>query len=251
MKYNVLFGYPGGKTKISKEVLKYFPEHVGEYREPFFGGGGMYIALLNSGIPFDYAWINDIDKNLINFWQRVKADWKTVWDIVMQYKAMPFDDAIADARSCFDKQNFQAAGAWLFLEQCSFSSMFNQRPSKFIRDQNLSDGKWKKYEKLSPMLPDKITSLDYSELLRAPGEDVFIFLDPPYTQAERFNLYAHSKMDFDRFVSELRNCKHRWIMTLDFYEPFKDFADAIELDSLSTMFNGKNHLFKEYIIRSK
>ena len=36
--------YPGGKSRVSKDFIPRFPADIGEYREPFLGGGS--VALL-------------------------------------------------------------------------------------------------------------------------------------------------------------------------------------------------------------
>jgi DNA adenine methylase len=88
-------------------------------------------------------------------------------------------------------------------------------------------------EKIGPLLQDtKITCLDYSELLREPGEDVFIFLDPPYYTATKSALYGkngelHKGFDHERFAEEVKKCPHKWMITYDncdyVKEMYKDF----------------------------
>jgi DNA adenine methylase len=51
----------GNKSKIAKEIQKYFPSHE-VYCEPFFGAGGMFF---NKPIA-KYNYLNDIDNNIHN-----------------------------------------------------------------------------------------------------------------------------------------------------------------------------------------
>jgi D12 class N6 adenine-specific DNA methyltransferase len=37
--------YPGGKSKALKNILPYIPLNFSEYREPFLGGGSVFIAI--------------------------------------------------------------------------------------------------------------------------------------------------------------------------------------------------------------
>ena len=37
--------YPGGKSKAISKILRYLPPDFSEYREPFVGGGSLFIYL--------------------------------------------------------------------------------------------------------------------------------------------------------------------------------------------------------------
>lgn len=81
----------------------------------------------------------------------------------------------------------------------------------------------------------KITNFDYEELLNKDGENVFIFLDPPYYSATKSALYGkngnmHKSFDHERFAENMRNCKHNWLITYDdstFIRNLFSFANII------------------------
>jgi len=56
--------YPGGKSKHVQKILQYFNETEVRYREPFVGGGSVYLA----ATQFSESWINDIDEGVVVFW---------------------------------------------------------------------------------------------------------------------------------------------------------------------------------------
>ncbi len=65
-----------------------------------------------------------------------------------------------------------------------------------------------------------ITNLDYEEVVSAPGEDVFLFLDPPYYSATQSRLYGrrgelHLQFDHQRFAKVMKECTHKWLLTYD------------------------------------
>ena len=64
-----IFRYPGGKTKAIK-FIKPFWENLSheEYREPFVGGGSVFIAKEK----VETNWINDLDNDLIAFYEIIK-----------------------------------------------------------------------------------------------------------------------------------------------------------------------------------
>ena len=66
----------------------------------------------------------------------------------------------------------------------------------------------------------KITNWDYQQVVEAAGENVFIFLDPPYYTATKSALYGkngnlHKNFDHERFAQVMQNCKHPWLITYD------------------------------------
>ena len=66
-----IFRYPGGKLKAIKFIRPFWNqiEHD-EYREPFVGGGSVYIAKE----PVQFNWINDLDNDLIAFYKVISDD---------------------------------------------------------------------------------------------------------------------------------------------------------------------------------
>jgi DNA adenine methylase len=65
-----------------------------------------------------------------------------------------------------------------------------------------------------------ITNNDYSKLLEKEGNNVFIFLDPPYYSASKSALYGkngslHKNFDHIRLAKELKSTPHKWLITYD------------------------------------
>jgi DNA adenine methylase len=65
-----------------------------------------------------------------------------------------------------------------------------------------------------------ITNYDYEEVVKKEGENVFIFLDPPYYSATKSALYGkngnlHKSFNHERFAQTMKNCPHKWLITYD------------------------------------
>ena len=65
-----IFRYPGGKIKAVKFIKPFWSqiEHD-EYREPFVGGGSVFVAKGNT----KYNWINDLDSDLYSFYKIISS----------------------------------------------------------------------------------------------------------------------------------------------------------------------------------
>ena len=80
-----------------------------------------------------------------------------------------------------------------------------------------------------------ITNFNYKELIQAEGNNVFLFLDPPYYSATKSALYGknghlHKAFDHVEFAKAMKMCPHKWLITCDDSEYIRDlfsFASII------------------------
>jgi DNA adenine methylase len=102
------------------------------------------------------------------------------------------------------------------MNKCSYSGLTEN--SKFSVQASKSNFTLMSIDKL-PLFSNiiqnwKITNLDYEPVMNEKGEDVFIFLDPPYnikdflygTKAE-----LHSSFSHQRFADDVKKCPHRFL----------------------------------------
>lgn len=55
--------YPGGKSRAIKHIAAQLPDSFREFREPFVGGGSVFIYLKQK-FPRLKIWINDLNREL-------------------------------------------------------------------------------------------------------------------------------------------------------------------------------------------
>ena len=65
----------GGKRQLLNEIRNYYPFNTGvtKYAEPFIGGGAVLFDILNN-YDLKECYINDINRDLINFYKVLKDD---------------------------------------------------------------------------------------------------------------------------------------------------------------------------------
>lgn len=237
--------YPGGKSRVSELLVDLMPDFK-EYREPFLGGGSVFLTAKQKHPDAKY-WVNDLYYDLYCFWYEVQRDnpdlvkeiretrdyWTAGEGASLGGKYM-YEKLVADIMA-YDVNETQArAIAFFIINRVTFSgTSMSGGYSQESFDKRFTPSSIDRLEKIGPLLQDtKITCLDYSELLREPGEDVFIFLDPPYYTATKSALYGkngelHKGFDHERFAEEVKNCPHKWMITYDncdyVKEMYKDF----------------------------
>ena len=76
---NPIIKWPGGKSREISQIKQLIPEY-GRYVEPFFGGGALFFHLQ----PKCSA-INDISRDLIQYYQFIKSQDKQLYDLLVCY----------------------------------------------------------------------------------------------------------------------------------------------------------------------
>jgi DNA adenine methylase len=111
----------------------------------------------------------------------------------------------------------QAVGFFV-MNKCSYSGLTeNSTFSVQASRSNFSLVGIDKLPKYSYIIKDwKITNIDYAEVMNVSGEEVFVFLDPPYDIKDF--LYGtgrklHSSFSHERFADDVDKCPHRFMIT--------------------------------------
>ena len=66
-----LFIWAGGKNKMLKHYKPFMPKKINTYCEPFFGGGAMFIHVVQNYDP-KYLIINDINSDIVRIYRSIK-----------------------------------------------------------------------------------------------------------------------------------------------------------------------------------
>lgn len=237
--------YPGGKSKATKTLSQWYPKQFNEYREPFIGGGSMaiYTAQAYPEIPI---WINDLYIPLYNFWIQLRDNGEQLSERVKEEKQNMLDKDTQDEKDKFAKElfnkyqeeidtynNFDKAVAFFIMNKCSYSGLTeNSTFSVTAANSNFSIVGAEKLEKFSKLIQEwKITNIDYSKVMNSEGDNVFVFLDPPYDIKDFLygkNREMHKGFDHDKFAEDVYNCPHKFMITynlndrlLDLYKDYQ------------------------------
>ncbi|MEH2201471.1 DNA adenine methylase [Nostoc sp.] len=218
--------YPGGKSKAINQIAEYLPEKFSEFREPFVGGGSVFIYLRQK-FPHIKIWINDLNRELFLFWKFAQSDLAELVQQIRHIKVKYTDGKLLFLElTSIDVNNLsdlERAVRFFVLNRITFSGTVESGGfSQEAFHKRFTNSSIDRLEKLEGILSEnvQITNLDYSHLLKAPGEDVFLFLDPPYFSATKSKLYGkdgdlHTSFEHQRFAELLQQCHHRWLITYD------------------------------------
>lgn len=220
--------YPGGKSRALKQILPHVPLNIAEFREPFVGGGSVFFAIrcLFQDRIKSY-WINDLNYDLHCFWKAVRDN---ASDLVATLREI--HTTTTDERALFEElaqvkdhlnQNrnalseFQRAVRFFVLNRITFSGIVDSGGySQSAYEKRFTDSSIERVKNISPYLSGtEITNRDYTEALFQEGDNVFIFLDPPYWKATESKLYGvrgtlHTAFDHAQFAENMRKLDRKY-----------------------------------------
>ena len=251
--------YPGGKSRALKKILPLIPSNIAEFREPFVGGGSVFFAI--RGI-FQTAiksyWINDLNYDLYCFWKQVGGDVTALVRVLQEIHA-----ATTDGRALFEKlakskdllcqdrdmlSEFDRAVRFFILNRITFSGIVDSGGySQSSYEKRFTPSSIDRVEIISTYLSGvKITSEDYTDPLFHSGDDVFIFLDPPYWKAAESKLYGtrgalHTAFDHGRFAENMKKCPHKWLITYDDSPMIRDLFDFADIHEWTLQYGMNNY----------
>lgn len=262
--------YPGGKSRVLNTLSNWFPKNITEYREPFIGGGSMAIHTAKTN-PDVSIWINDLYFPVYNFWLQLRDNGKEVSDRVREEKLRILSLSTQEQRDeeykklyekCCDdvrtgSDNLQKAVSFYIINRCGFSGLHFVFSSISANTNNFSLEHIDKLPMFSKLISKwKITNLDYSEVMNAPGKDgAFVFLDPPY-DIDSTNLYGddgsmHEYFDHVLFAKTVYQCPHDFMITYNVNERLKElYKDYVlnEWEIQYCMMHREDNLKKELLV---
>lgn len=254
--------YPGGKSR-SVDLIGYLTPSFKEFREPFVGGGSVFVYLKQK-FPNQQFWVNDIYPELYFFWKYCQKDVKAVIEQVCEWrKEFPIGKELHQFLlvNIASFNELKKASAFFVFNRITFSGTTE---AGGYSDQafkgRFTDSSIERLKGFAHLLHDTtITNFDYQSVIEAPGENVFLFLDPPYYSATKSALYGkngrlHKVFDHERFVNVLKNCPHQWLLTYDdspYIRALYGFANVLSWDLTYGMRNvnkDSNQIGKELFI---
>ena len=260
--------YPGGKSRALKQILPLIPVNISEFREPFVGGGSVFFALRSLFQEHIKSyWINDLNYDLYCFWKQVRDNGSNLVEVLTETYT-----TTVDGRALFEEltqvkdqlnQNrallceFQRAVRFFVLNRITFSGVVDSGGySQSAYEKRFTESSIERVRNISPHLSGvKITNTDYTNTLFQDGDDVFIFLDPPYWKATGSKLYGvrgelHTTFDHAQFAENMKKCPHRWLITYDDSSTIRELFDFAEIQEWTLQY-GMNNYRKDSAAKGK
>lgn len=191
--------YPGAKNRIAEWICAQIPPHD-VYLEPYFGGGAVFF----NKIPSRIETINDLDKNVVNFFRVIR---EYPEELAYQLSMTPFgrneyydafqvketDSDIERARK-FAVRCWQGFGCSNLYRNGFRSSQQSTSPHTTKEWNDIPERILLATERLKNAQIENLQAIEV--IKRYNTSDVFMYVDPPYLHGTRKNyLYKHEMED--------------------------------------------------------
>jgi len=213
-----LFIWAGGKNKMLKHYKPFMPKKINTYCEPFFGGGAMYIHVVEKYAPKELI-INDVNSDIVRIYKTIKSDCDNFISILdeLSQEYLPLTKAERKKyyyslrhKHAYDYvfwDSTKEAAILYFLMKTGFNGIYQvniNTNNRYGTPSGLLNQKDKVYDKEVVEWWNK--SLQHTQILSGDWkdcvsyiedkEDNFTFLDPPYRGS--FTSYGQEFSDSDQ-----------------------------------------------------
>jgi DNA adenine methylase len=205
---NSPFRYPGGKFYARRLILEHIPRHS-YYAEPFAGGASIFFAKPK----VQRNVLNDVDEELTNCYIQIRDNVEALISLLDGIEASK------EKHGYFKNQfkpstDLERAFRWYYLNRTSYSGImkvvncywgygdiYSMRPKNWPGHLRRCSRKLQGVE---------ITRRDFESVVAEAPDGGFLFVDPPYFNADqdKFYTYSFTHQDHLRLARCLR--EHSW-----------------------------------------
>ena len=243
-----MLSYIGGKSKIGKWIVPFYPEDMETYVETF---GGMFWCFFNMDLSkypnLKKVVYNDFNPLNYNLFQCVKNP-------KLLFSVQPGDYVVAAKYAYVLTQVFSGSKP----ETSSFIDLKGKYKSKYLtfRDK-LSKPEWiEHFLKIT-----EVENMDFEDVIKKyDSPTTYIYLDPPYWRTENYyNNHDFDRDDHERLANVLKDIKgkfslsyydfellHTWFPEPKYRWEKKEFAKAAAAKKGKTQNMGEELLIMNY-----
>lgn len=208
--------YYGGKQKLATKILSLIPDHK-MYCEPFIGGAAIFF----SKQPSDMEVLNDVNKELINFYRVVQNDFVSLEKeirITLHSRDLHRKASVMYNNPDLFTEIKRAWAVWVLSSQ-SFSAMldgsFGYDKSKNTTTKKIINNRDRFTEDMAIRLQN--VQLECADALYVIAsrdtEDTFFYCDPPYFNSDCGHYDGYSEQDFENLLKLLSGIKGKFLLS--------------------------------------
>jgi DNA adenine methylase len=207
--------YYGGKQTMLNEILPRIPQHR-IYTEVFFGGGAVYWAKQ----PVEVEIINDLNKEVINFYQQLKSNFDELKKLIEQ--TLHSRTLHSDACFIYERPHLftPVMRAWAFYvgTQQGFGTMIGSGWGYGNQDK-ITTKHINKKKNFLPILQQRLESTqiecnDAIKVIKSRDKiDTFHYIDPPYIEVAQGHYAGYLRSDFEQLLQCLESVQGKFLLS--------------------------------------
>ena len=214
-----LFGYLGGKTRLSKQIINYIPDHK-VYVEPFCGSSAILFAKGYKSVnnAHDYREIiNDLDNNVYNFFLQLRDNTQQLIDYFdnIEYSNTLKKKIYTNTEYYNNLSDVKKAVYYFFNVISGYASRPDQGFAYSKKSRNHVITKLNKgllLKAYAERLQNcHIFNEDYKKIIQKfDSKDTFFYIDPPYENTQQ---YTCNEINYEELPKIIKNIKGKWMLS--------------------------------------
>lgn len=189
--------WAGGKSRITRHLLKYIPStQYGTYWEPFLGAAAMYFSLA----PI-HSYLSDSNPDLIHCYQQVRDHPDAVYRYLKEHMAKTSEEYYYQIRDIYNhsQPSIPQAARFIYLNKTCFNGIFRVNATgkynvPYGHRKSASIPSLQEFRAISCSLKKSVL-LHQSYEVTLGGDNTksgdFVYLDPPYPPLNKTAYFTH------------------------------------------------------------
>lgn len=226
--------WAGGKSRLLPRILPHLPTTIGNYYEPFLGGGAVFLACFSrvSG----HARLADLNEHLVAAWVAMKDHQSQLRPLLDWYLENDSKEFYYEVRSITPAGLVEKAARFLYLNGVSWNHLWRENSRTGAMNVPWGDRRFKPIDIVTmrsiggALANAEIVAADFREILGDAKRGDFVYLDPPYLPVfsrpdiekeptAKFNKYTAKTFEMSDLVDLARICDRlsqrgvSWVMS--------------------------------------
>jgi DNA adenine methylase len=240
-----LFMWAGGKSKMMKHYVPFMNfGKIETYSEPFFGGGAMFLHMMQAHEP-KKAWINDINGDIMGIYRAIRDQPVRFMQQMDVYQAVYLPLAKEDRKKyfyelrdihAFDYDSHEPtdrAALLYFLMKTAFNGIWQINKNtngKFGTPSGLLNQRDSVYDRENVDAWSRILNSSQVEIMSGNWSSVptsqFTFMDPPYRDSFADYNESFPDAELQKLMKMVEDNKGVWLCNRDCGDGFFDKMNA-------------------------
>lgn len=226
--------WAGGKSRLLSRILPHVPTSIGNYYEPFLGGGAVFLACAArvSGRPH----LADLNEHLVAAWIAMRDHQSELRPLLDRYFENDSKEFYYEVRSAIPIGLVEKAARFLYLNGVSWNHLWRENSRTGAMNAPWGDRRFKVMTDATMksigdvLLGADIRAADFRDVLNTAARGDFVYLDPPYLPVftrpgeekeptAKFNKYTAKTFEMSDLVELAETCAGlsqrgvQWVMS--------------------------------------
>ena len=247
--------WAGGKSRLLSRILPHVPATIGDYYEPFLGGGAVFLAC--AGRVSGRSHLADLNEHLVAAWIAVRDRPAELRPLLDWYLANDSKEFYYEVRAAVPTGFVEKAARFLYLNGVSWNHLWRENSRTGAMNVPWGDRQFRPMDDAAMKAYGDVlaradsAAADFRAVRGGAGRGGFVYLEPPYLPVftrpdvekeptAKFNKYTAKTFELPDLLELAEICADlsrrgvRWVMSNRDTEPIRALFPGAEIVRFTT-----------------